>query len=230
MDNELFEQLQRLQIENAALRERISELQLQANEQDDSPEDSESEAYAAEIAALKIQIASEHQETVKLKRQLAELIKCQELLQAESEGGGTFLATTLTPLLQTEEQETQAYYDLFLAKCATVPNADLNLVGEVIAGVQLKQRMVADATAENQKIHRLIALNRAQLTDVGPVVAPVPRCTTMVPASGRKGKVAAVPAPDVFNNPLSCLVDTRPHSESIAPRRRRVNFRGKEPM
>jgi hypothetical protein len=227
----LFEQLQRLQVENAALHERISDLKRQTTEQDSSPDDSESEAYAAEISALKAQIVCEQQETLKLKQELTELIKCQEALQARIETDSALVVGTLTPLVQREEQETQAYYDRLLAKCATIPGVDVPVLRELVAGVQQKRKILADATAENQKIHRLIALNRAQLTDAGvppPQQERQQRGVSVAPMPGKTAKVSASPTVDVFENPLPCLAENAPAAGPGGTRRRRVLFKGRD--
>jgi hypothetical protein len=222
--NELFEQLQRLQIENAALHARISELKRQSSEQDAFPDDAESESYAAEISALKAQILVEQQEMTKHKQDLAELIRRQEELQAQLETDSAMVVGTLTPLVQREEQETQAYYDLLLAKCTQIPEVDGAELRELVTAVQLKRKSLANATAENQKIHRLIALHRAQVAD------PAPDSRPAGPAvQSRQTKVAAAPSVNVFDNPLPCLgTEAMAIGAGGTQRRRRVLFKGKE--
>jgi DNA repair exonuclease SbcCD ATPase subunit len=229
--SELFEQLQRLQIENAALHERISELKRQNSEQDAFPDDSESEAYAAEISALKAQIVVEQQETSKCKQELAELIRHQEELQAQLEIESTLVVGTLVPHVQREEQETQSYYDLLLSKCAQIPEIDIAALRELVETVQLKRRSLADATAENQKIHRLIALHQAQLSDPAPTPIIKPSNPTV---SSRQPQIGLTPSTDVFENPLPCLV-TEAASTPVTGvggthRRRRVLFKGKDAL
>jgi chromosome segregation ATPase len=159
---ELFEQLQRLQIENATLQERIASLKQQGGDGDSSAEDSESESYAAEIASIRERISAEQRETAELKRELHTLISTQEELQRRIEEETSVLSSTLAPLLQAEEAQTQSFYDSILAKCEGIDGIDLRQLRALVDGVQTKRRAVSDATDENQKIHRLIGLNRAQ--------------------------------------------------------------------
>jgi hypothetical protein len=159
---ELFEHLQRLQIENATLHDRIATLTQQSGDSESSAEDSESEAYGAEIASIKDRISAEQQETAGLKRQLHLLIRTQEDLQRLVEEENSLLTSALEPLLRKEEAETQRFYGSVLAKCDGIDGIDFQQLKALVDGVQTKRKAVSDATDENQKIHRLIGLNKAQ--------------------------------------------------------------------
>jgi hypothetical protein len=134
----------------------------QGGDGDSSVENSESESYAAEIASMRERISAEQRETAELKRELHALIGTQEELQRRIEEETSVLSSTLAPLLQTEEAQTQSFYDSVLANCEGIDGIDLRQLRALVDGAQTKRRAVSDVTDENQKIHRLIGLNRAQ--------------------------------------------------------------------
>jgi chromosome segregation ATPase len=213
---ELFEELQRLQIENATLLERIASLKQQNGDADRSGEDCESESYGTEIASIKDRISAEQQETAELKRELNVLIWTQEDLQRRLEEEGSALASALAPLLRAEEAQTQRFYDGLLAKCEGIDGVDVQQLRTLVDGVQTKRRAVSDATDENQKIHRLIGLNKAQ-TDRPTIPQPM----TLPPPPPRPGVVQPVT--------LGGIERQVPRSSSVSPKvqRRRVSFKPK---
>jgi chromosome segregation ATPase len=182
---DLFDQLQRLQIENAALQERISSLKQQGGETDTASDDSENESYASEIASIKERITAEQQETSDLKRELSQLIRTQEEFQRRIEAENSLVATTLVPLLKSEEQLTQEFYSSLLSKCQAVEGIDFAALKALVDGVQLKRKALSDATDENQKIHRLIVLSRAQNAD-RPILAPALALPKQQPVDGQR--------------------------------------------
>jgi chromosome segregation ATPase len=203
---ELFEQLQRLQIENATLQDRYASLKQQLCEDESPAEENERESYVAEIVSIKERISAEQREMAELKRELDVMISAREDLQRRIEEENFVLALTFGPLLQAEEAQTQSFYDNVLAKCEGI---DIQQLRSLVDGVQTKRRAVSDATDENQKIHQVIAFNKTQ-TDPPAALQPM-----------AFGTVERVVFPAVES--------AAPGSNSTSPKgpRRRVSFKPK---
>ena len=197
---EIMQQLQELQIENAALHDRISILKQQRSQYDASADAADPDSCAAEIQAAKLQLDSEDQQTLALKRQLAKLIERQEQIQREIEEENSQLSRVAIPALRREEDETTRFYDDLLSKFEASKGTDTARLRDLVRTVEAKRKAVAAELDEHQKIMRLIRYNKAQTAATPPAPAQTPS-----PARERDT--------DVFDNPLPCL--------GVAPRERR---------
>ena len=192
---EIMQQLQELQIENAALHDRISLLKQQRTQYDASADTTDPDSCAAEIQAAKLQLDNEDQQTLSLKRQLAKLIERQEQIQREIEEENSQLSRVAMPALHREEDETTRFYDDLLSKFEASKGTDTARLRDLVRTVEAKRKAVAAELDEHQKIMRLIRYNKAQTAPTAPT-SPAP---TQTPSSAREQDA------DVFDNPLPCL-------------------------
>jgi hypothetical protein len=215
----LFDQLQRLQIENASLYERIAMLKQQRSESDAPLDESLQASYAAEIAGYKSQLIVEERETGELKRELARLIKVQEEMQRRIESDNATITGMMLPQLRYEEQQTEQFYNSLLAKCANTPGIDVVALKALVEAVQAKRRTVAEETEANQKVIRLIRFNQAQLKGVEAKPAEPPH------KEEKPGhRLSAPAAQSPFTNPIPALAVSSP----LPKQRKRVTFGAKD--
>lgn len=206
---EIMARLEEMQLENAALHDKVSVLKQQRG-MGDAVSDGEKN-YATEIELTKSKVAAAEQETVILKKELSALIKQQEELQRKIETEKAILSGSLAPVLKHEEMITQAFYERLLQKFEEIPDVEVTLLKELVTTVQKKRKAVADETEENQRISRLIKFNKARNSEGGAVSG------SDKPADNEKR------TSDVFENPLPCT-DMTPAKRRG---RRRVTFPAK---
>jgi hypothetical protein len=125
----------------------------------------------------------------------------------------------LIPLLKSEEQLTQEFHDSVLSKCQAIQGIDFAALKALVEGVQLKKRTLSDATDENQKIHRLIFLTRAQNAD-NPILAPAVKSQTQ----DGQPRLSGTASLGFIDRPLTAPPETR---EPPRVPRRSVTFKPK---
>lgn len=216
----LFDEVQRLQEQNAKLHEKLASLKSQKSQIDSSPSD-QTESYIDEVNSFKLQILKEEEEHKNLRLQLNCLFQTQDRMQAQIEEGNKTVLTVLNPALRCEEAKTKAFFDEVTKRCEQSDDPFAATLCSLIGLLLEKREELSKKREENQRLSRLITMNRAN----APEAAEKSGAQESAPAQSNNASKPkeTVQFGNVFDSPLPCM-DVKSTFAFTRQEHRRVSF------
>ena len=159
----LSTELRKIQSENiqlyaklANLRKEKSQLQ-QPKEENDSNND-----FKSQIEAIMNEQTKEGAKRVSAQKQLQALVDRMKQLQDEIDDQKSIIQNNLIPIINTEEELSQQFFQDVLEKCKEKPHAsksDINRIENLISQLAQKSKDYFESQDEIEKYTRLIAIN-----------------------------------------------------------------------
>ena len=219
----LFDEVQRLQEQNAKLHEKLASLKAQKM-QIESSQDDQSQTYIDEVNSFKLQILKEEELHKSLRIELKGLFQTQDKIQAQIEEGNKTIFTVLNPALKVEEDKTKAFFDDVIKKCDQSDEPNAPTLKSLIGLLLEKRDELNKKREENQKLNRLITMNKANIPE-----SYVTSNKNGDNALGNNNNCnnnnssGSVQFGNVFDNPLPCM-DVKTSFTFTRQEHRRVSF------